>query len=201
MIAELGYYKRGTGMTQEIEIEFKNLLTSDEYHTLLTELPFPKKAVTQTNFYFETKDHTLQGLGSALRIRQKDNQYQLTLKQPHPNGLLETHDKLTKKEAEACMQGKMVVKEATAKQLNELGVDIGSLMCLGSLTTERRELQCQNVLLVLDFSTYNGMSDYELELEATSYESGHIFFNHVLNKFSIPRRHTPNKIERFFKSN
>ncbi|API91008.1 CYTH domain-containing protein [Virgibacillus pantothenticus] len=187
-------------MTQEIEIEFKNLLTPSEYNKLLTDIPFPIEAITQTNYYFETKERTLQDLGSALRIRQKNGRYQLTLKQPHKHGLLETHDMLTETEAEACIHGEMVEKKATAKQLKQLGIDIHSLQCLGSLTTERRELQIEDILLVLDYSMYNGKADYELELEATSQESGIDYFHKLLHKFGIPIRNTPNKIERFFTS-
>lgn len=187
-------------MTQEIEIEFKNLLTHGEYNKLLTHLPFPTKAITQTNYYFETKERTLQDLGSALRIREKNGHYQLTLKQPHKLGLLETHDPLTEAEAEACIHGEMIEKKATAKQLKQLGIDIYSLQCFGTLTTERRELQMEDILLVLDYSIYNGKTDYEFELEATSQESGIDYFHKLLHQFGIPIRNTPTKIERFFTS-
>ncbi|WP_212685903.1 CYTH domain-containing protein, partial [Salmonella enterica] len=82
-------------MAQEIEIEFKNLLTEEEYLKLLSNLPFPKYSQTQTNYYFETEDFSLKAHGSALRIREKNGNYTLTLKETHELGLLETHDALT----------------------------------------------------------------------------------------------------------
>lgn len=185
-------------MAQEIEIEFKNLLTQQEYHRLLSQIPFPAYSDTQTNYYFETKDLALQQLGCALRIREKNGTYRLTLKEPHAQGLLETHDFITKEEAEACFRGNMVEKPETSAQLHELGISLSSLSYFGSLKTERREVQKEDILLVLDYSTYNGTLDYELELEATSTKNGLAKFNELLTSYRIPKRDTPNKIKRFF---
>ena len=187
-------------MTQEIEIEYKNLLEKAEYEKLLDALSFPEQGKDQINYYFETADFRLKGKGAALRIREKNRTFQLTLKEPHPEGLLETHDTLTADEANAWLHNKPLPKEHTADQLNKLGVRIEDLTLYGKLTTNRRELAIRNVLLVLDFSTYNGQSDYELELEAQDRSTGERVFHELLKEFDIPVRKTPNKIERFFKS-
>ena len=187
-------------MAQEIEIEFKNLLTKEEYERLLYNLPFPEYSETQTNFYFETKNFSLKEQGCALRIREKNGTYRLTLKEPHHLGILETHDELTKAEAESWMEGNNKEKEHTAKQLRSRRVSPKDLIYYGRLTTERREVNYQDVLLVLDFSTYNGLEDYELELEASSETAGQIAFNSLLKKYHIVKRETPNKIQRFFSS-
>lgn len=187
-------------MTQEIEIEYKNLLTKEEFDRLLTGLPFPKGAITQTNHYFETKDFSLKQHGAALRIREKQGKYQLTLKEPHPQGLLETHDTLTKQEALDWMEGRRKGKDHTTKQLTNMGISLAELIYYGSLTTERRELHHAGVLLVLDYSTYNGKSDYELEIEAPSKTAGVNAFNTLLETYQIKKKHTPNKIKRFFRS-
>lgn len=187
-------------MAQEIEIEYKNLLTEDEYKRLLRELNFPEKAVLQENYYFETTDFQLKQKQSALRIRKKNGNYVLTLKEPHPEGLLETHDMLTIEEADSWFNGKPVVKEHTGKQLEKLGISMDELHLFGSLHTERREITYQNVLLVLDYSQYHHTSDYELELEAKSQSEGIAVFKTLLSAYQIPSRDTPNKIERFFQS-
>src|SRR5699024_2136508 len=140
-------------MNQEIEIEYKNLLTKEEFYYLLTHFPFTKKAQKQTNYYFETKDFSLKGKKSALRIRKKNNTYQLTLKEPHPEGLLETHDRLTEQEALSWINGDIIEKQNTTKQLKNLQISPKSLEYYGNLTTERREINYQDVLLVLDYST------------------------------------------------
>ena len=84
-------------MTQEIEIEFKNIVTEDEFSTLCQS--FSINAFTkQVNHYFETPSFSLKEAGSALRIRHKGETYTLTLKQPAEVGLLETHQVVTEDE-------------------------------------------------------------------------------------------------------
>lgn len=187
-------------MTQEIEIEYKNLLTEKEFHKLLRYLPFPESGEIQTNFYFETADFSLRENKCALRIRKKNGVYRLTLKEPHPNGLLETHDSLTKEEAQKWISGQIVPKPHTTEQLKKKGISPEDLKCYGNLTTDRREANYKNVLIVLDYSTYNNKNDYEFELEADSEELGKAMFDSILRELDIKKRETPNKIQRFFNS-
>ncbi|AXI08796.1 CYTH domain-containing protein [Oceanobacillus sp. 143] len=187
-------------MAQEIEIEYKNLLTKDEFQRLLDNLPFPEYSEVQTNYYFETKDFQLKENGSALRIREKNGSYRLTLKEPHTLGLLETHDVLTKQEATDWVNGKIIPKEHIAKQLLEKGIAFESLSYYGSLITERREAQYKGVLIVLDISKYNGKTDYEFELEAQNKDVGLETFLNILSEYNIRKKQTPNKIQRFFES-
>jgi uncharacterized protein YjbK len=185
-------------MAQEVEIEFKNILTKAEYDTLLEAYPFPAEAFSQTNYYLETPDLRLKETGSALRIRKKGHAYMLTLKEPYGDGLLETHDSLTKEEASSWLNGQPIAKEHTTKQLENKGIQVSDLKYFGSLTTERRELKEGNYILVLDYSTYNNQEDYEFELEASKFDEGEKIFHDILEKHQIPNRPTPNKIERFF---
>ncbi|MFS0752167.1 CYTH domain-containing protein [Oceanobacillus sp. 1P07AA] len=185
-------------MSQEIEIEYKNLLTKDEYIQLQKDLSFPTSSVEQTNYYFETKNFDLKKHGSALRIRKKQNQYYLTLKQPHEEGLLETHDALTEKEFQKWIQGEIISKPHTTKQLNEMNISPSNLNYAGYLTTNRMEIEFNGTQLVLDHSNYLDTEDFELELEASTKEHGEKVFHILLNKYNIPIRQTPSKIERFF---
>ncbi|MEN2767628.1 CYTH domain-containing protein [Ornithinibacillus xuwenensis] len=185
-------------MAQEIEIEFKNLLTKAEYVLLLDRLPFPKEGQNQTNYYFETTDNKLQIKNSALRIREKNEAFKLTLKEPHPEGLLETHDSLTKREAMEWMNGNPIPKEATTKQLNQLGVCVADLIYKGKLMTSRHEYDQDGLIYVLDHSIYLDHEDYELEIEATNRQAGLQALDTVLNDWGIERKETPNKIARFF---
>ncbi len=82
-------------MTQEIEIEFKNLLTKSEFLKLSEALCMKEHDFKQqVNHYFDTKDFSLKQKKSALRIREKDGAFVLTLKEPAAVGLLETHQEL-----------------------------------------------------------------------------------------------------------
>ncbi|MFC4559334.1 CYTH domain-containing protein [Virgibacillus kekensis] len=185
-------------MAQEIEIEYKNLLTMNEFNRLLISLPFPEQGKTQINHYFETADFSLKKHDYALRIREKNNKYTLTLKEPHTTGLLETHDALTKNEVEQWLNGDFVETENVTDRLKDKGISLEKLKLYGSLKTDRRELEYEGVLLVLDYSTYCGAEDYELELEASSEDIGMRKIKDILEQFGIPERPTPNKIQRFF---
>jgi uncharacterized protein YjbK len=187
-------------MSQEVEIEYKNLLTKEEYDQLLKKLPFPSAAKKQVNYYFETKDFALAKQHCALRIREKNDNYTLTLKEPHEEGLLETHDQMSKQEAESWIQGTLIPKPNIARQLEHKGISIKDLTFFGELVTERRETEYENVLIVLDYSTYNHTEDYEFELEAPAVSIGKKKFHSILKQFNIPERNTPNKIQRFFSS-
>ncbi|WP_053220350.1 CYTH domain-containing protein [Virgibacillus senegalensis] len=188
-------------MAQEIEIEFKNLLTKSEYLRLAEFLQVDESnAVSQTNHYFETPHFDLKQHGAALRIREKNGHWQLTMKEPHPEGLLETHDTLTEQEAESWISGNIIPKPKVAAQLNHLGVDFAALTYGGKLTTRRIETEYEETLVVLDHSTYNGYSDYELEIEAQDRQHGQHVFDQLLDRLEIRKKPTPNKIKRFYDS-
>ncbi|WP_028782073.1 CYTH domain-containing protein [Thalassobacillus devorans] len=188
-------------MNQEIEIEFKNMLTKAEYNRLKTGLPFEKAEIKeQINHYFETDNFDLKSKGAALRIREKNGSYTLTLKQPHPEGLLETHATLTMAEFESWIAGNPVEKENVNHQLKEMEIDYLALKYWGELKTNRQEIDYQDTLLVLDHSLYHNIEDYELELEATNRAHGEKVFYQLLNDHEIPERDTDNKIKRFFQA-
>lgn len=186
-------------MTQEIEIEFKNLLTEKEYQQVYQFLPFKSvELIEQTNYYFETEEMELKAKGAALRIRHKNGACTLTLKQPHAEGLLETHDPMTDEEADLWIQGKMVEKPHVCKQLKEIGIPTASLQYLGSLTTRRKEIDYKGATIVLDHSLFYDQEDYELEVEASSRKAGKQVIKEILNACNIPERETDNKIKRFY---
>lgn len=186
-------------MAQEIEIEFKNLLTEAEYRRLEDFFNIKDtKANPHTNHYFETENFDLKNKHAALRIREKDNYFQLTLKEPHQDGLLETHDTISAEEAAAWINNDIIPKPQVAVQLNQLGIDFTALRYGGTLTTERKEVNYKDTTVVLDYSTYNGKEDYELELEAYDKDEGEKVFNQLLEELEISRKQTPNKIQRFY---
>lgn len=187
-------------MAQEIEIEYKNLLTEEEFNQLLAAFPFPKQGTWQTNYYFETRDFSLKEQGAALRIREKAGKYVLTVKEPHPDGLLESHDPLSKDEAASWISGNPIEKKQVGKQLDMLGIGLNDLVYYGKLETKRYETTYQGTLLVLDYSTYNGTADYELEIEARSKEDGINMLRSIIEYYGVTEKKTSNKIKRFFTS-
>ncbi|WP_243291363.1 CYTH domain-containing protein [Bacillus sp. FJAT-47783] len=187
-------------MTQEIEIEFKNLLTKEEFLKLTHYFHLNDSSfVTQHNHYFDTKDFSLKKLGAALRIREKKDRFTLTLKQPAQVGLLETHQLLSEKEVEQAIQHSIL--PATGEvihQLSKLHIKAEDLQFFGTLTTDRAEVLLEEGLIVLDHSRYLKKEDFEIEFEVQDEELGKKRFRSLLQSFHIPIRHTDNKIKRFY---
>ncbi|PAD24921.1 CYTH domain-containing protein [Niallia circulans] len=184
---------------QNIEIEFKNMLTKEEYELLLTHFQVGKEDLfEQENHYFDTSDFALKANHSALRIRKKKAEYELTLKQPHPDGLLETNKTLSKAESDDIFSTGKINDEQISSLLRNMNIDPASIIYFGSLRTIRAEKQIGNGLLVLDHSFYLKKEDYELEYEVSNREEGKIYFQELLATLKIPVRKTKNKVRRFY---
>lgn len=185
-------------MKQEIEIEFKNLLTKDEFNKLVTSFKLEQSFISQTNHYFDTPDFTLKDASSALRIREKNNSFTMTLKQPNEVGLLETHEDLSEELTKTIMEDTKQIPANIVKQLQTLQLDISNLEYFGSLTTNRAEIPYKDGLLVLDHSTYLGAEDFEVEYEVSDEKIGHQNFLTLLKEYQIVLKKTENKIRRFY---
>jgi uncharacterized protein YjbK len=186
-------------MKQEIEIEFKNLLTEEEFRLLLIEYSLSESQFTlQQNHYFDTASFSLKETGAALRIRYKKGVYTLTLKQPLEEGILETHQSLSNEEANNMLTGGSLVQGDVYSIVQSLQVDPTSIIYLGTLETNRAEVLYRDGTLVFDHSHYLNKDDFELEYEATHFKQGQEDFATLLKKYGIPTRKTENKIRRFF---
>lgn len=186
-------------MSQNIEIEFKNLLTKSEFTILKTyfkldHIDFKK----QENHYFDTPSFSLKDLSSALRIREKNGQYEMTLKQPAENGLLETNQLLTREEAAKMIGSGKLVEGEIKEALIKMNIHTDGLEYFGSLTTERAEKHFKEGLIVLDYSYYLNTHDYEIEYEVADFDTGKQIFEDLLQELNIPIRETANKIKRFY---
>jgi uncharacterized protein YjbK len=187
-------------LSQNIEIEFKNLLTKSEYNMLLREFQInEEKIIVQENHYFDTKDFALKKKETALRIRQKKNQFEMTLKQPAPVGILETNQILTEEDALNAIQSGILPSGRIEDLLTAIKIPISQLIYFGLLKTYRAELNYMNGMLVLDHSLYLNQEDFELEFEVMNYQQGQKDFKEFLEQYEIPERRTDNKIRRFYK--
>jgi uncharacterized protein YjbK len=186
-------------MPETIEIEFKNLLTNTEYENLLKTFNVEEKdIVSQINHYFDTHEFALKNLGSALRIREKNNSFEMTLKQPAAIGLLETTQTLSAYEFQTAIQHHKFPKGIVQERLEQLKITVTNIEYFGSLTTRRVEFPYKEGLLVFDHSFYLNTEDYEIEYEAEDFQRGQIVFQELLKQHAIPIRKTQNKIARFY---
>jgi uncharacterized protein YjbK len=187
-------------LAQEIEIEFKNLLTKEEYMQLIQQFSIKDTAFrVQENHYFDTPGFHLKKKQSALRVRQKGGSFTLTLKTPITDGLLETNQRLSSGQAEELLKHGIFPDGEVKDFLLNLGASVSSLHHFGSLTTKRAELEYRGGLLVFDESSYFDKVDYELEYEVKDFKEGEKIFFDFLKEQEIPVRETENKIKRFYR--
>ncbi|MGX7420169.1 CYTH domain-containing protein [Carnobacterium gallinarum] len=189
-------------MSEQLEIEFKNMLTKAEYIQLLDYFQAHESSFfTQTNSYFDTPTWTLKKLGAGLRIRLLPHSAELTLKTPFQDGLLETTDSLSLHEGQQLIANKTIkLNGAVAEKLVELGVTPQELNLLGTLTTKRFEKETKDGLFVLDESQYEGITDYELEFEVKNHASGKLVFDNFLTTQQLSIRPAKNKIARMIEA-
>ena len=186
-------------MSQEIEIEFKNLLTKEQYEQLLVAFNIDASQIhRQVNHYFDTPEQHLKNLASGLRIRQFDDAIECTLKEKSSaHQHLETTDPFTQQQAEQMLAGNGITAPAVIKRLQFLQVPMTNLHVFGTLTTDRVELSYKGGTLVFDHSFYLHCDDYEVEYETNDETFGKNIFEQFLKQYEISPQHTPKKIARF----
>ncbi|SOB91718.1 uncharacterized protein YjbK [Ureibacillus xyleni] len=189
-------------MSQELEIEFKNMLTKEQYEFLLKEFQVKDEdIISQTNHYFDTPSFTLKELSSGLRIRETKNKIVCTLKEKKSTNIhLETTDEITRKQADLMLAGKEFSAPKVRAKLIELTIPIDELNVFGSLTTDRVEIPYKGGILVFDHSFYLQCDDYEVEYEASNEKEGKEIFMEFLQSRQIKRHVTDKKIARFMKA-
>jgi uncharacterized protein YjbK len=188
-------------MPEELEIEFKNMLTQEEFRRLKEHFSFePDTFLLQKNHYFDTPSDSLKENQCALRIREKNNSFELTLKQPAENGLLETNQPVTEQETIRMLEEGIIPTGEVSDALRKLGITANRLLHFGTLSTSRAETGFKEGLIVLDYSTYLNTEDYEVEYEVKDRKTGEAIFFEFLETMNIPIRPADNKIKRFLRA-
>lgn len=189
-------------MTQQLEIEFKNLLTKQQYEHLLQEFGIQENAIhRQTNHYIDTPSQAIKKRQSGLRIRQIDNYYECTLKEKSAEHThIETTDVLTAEQAQQMLEGQGFYAQEVAKKLALYHIPLDKLAVFGSLTTDRVEIPYKDGLLVFDHSFYLQCDDYEVEYESKDATKGNMIFDEFLQQYRIEKKVTDKKIARFMKA-
>ncbi|MER1999029.1 MAG: CYTH domain-containing protein [Lysinibacillus sp.] len=189
-------------MSQQIEIEFKNMLTKEEYEQLLMHFDIDYNTIAlQENHYFDTRDFALKKRLSGLRIRIAGTKIECTIKERSgDHAHLETTDNLTIEQAQSMLSGGPFVASEVLKRLQALEISPANLSVFGSLSTKRVELEFKGGLLVLDHSFYLNQDDYEVEYETTNERVGQQIFLQFLAEHGIAIRPADKKIARFSKA-
>lgn len=169
------------------EIEFKSMLTKEEYTRILDALPFT--TYRQKNEYLDTADHQFSQQKQGCRIRTKDGNFELTIKTPI------THDETEEKNWR--------VTEEQYHQFQQTG-DLSyidplfsqPLVIIGIVETIRSEAAYKSGVLMIDHSIYKFHEDYEVEFEVTDSKQGKQEFENFLQEFELPYRPADKKLVR-----
>ena len=135
-----------------LEYEKKIMLTEDEYLSILMLMCKYAPMQTQTNYYFDNDNLSMNEKGITCRIRAKDGKYKVTVKNhnaEHPDCSIEVD---------------LVEKAEFDPQI----FNVFGLHHQGELVTDRvvmhKDSMCE---MVLDRNVYLGHTDFELEVESS----------------------------------
>lgn len=179
-----------------LEIEYKTLLTKDEYNRLEMQMQ-SVKPVTQTNYYIDSPDFIMKANRISLRIRTLPNRAELTLKIPREVGNDEYNFPLELEEARSLTKDFHLPDGLIKDLIKQRQIPLEELSVIGHLTTIRRECETPIGLLALDYNQYAHIKDYELELEVPEAEQGKKDFDDFLAKNNIDFKYAKSKVARF----
>lgn len=173
-------------MGSNIEIEAKVLINKDEYNKVIEHLHLDAyRRIKQTNYYIDTDNRDIKNNGFALRVREKNQEFELTLKTPLSEGLLEKNESISWRVFEDLRDNKVFPDGGIKKFLAILEIDTNKLKIITSLTTERIEIEYKNNLLAVDKNTYGNNVDYEVEVESTSMSGAEETLKSILEECEI----------------
>lgn len=182
---------------REIEIEFKNLLTKEEYEKLLNHfIPKQDEQITNKNFYYDDANESFKKVNSALRIRYTNKKTEMTLKIKGTTQNIEINVPLDENFPKEPTVLPTLPNEIMT-ELEILNLKIKTPMLIQKIETLRYEIKTDNGLVVLDRTTFlNDIVDYELEYETADYEKGLHSFEKLLTTHNIKKRPAKPKIAR-----
>lgn len=152
-------------MEQNLEVEYKMLLSKEQFYALKAHYPEPA-FVAQTNTYFDTASHSLKNKGMALRIREQSGAYKITLKIPQEDGILEYEQVVSDASVTS-----LYASSGLMQQLMALGIE-EELLVTHQMRTERAMVHLAQAELCFDINTYANCLDYEVEYEQTQPHDG-----------------------------
>lgn len=156
-------------MIYNFEYELKIMLSQPEFENLLSFTGCD--SFKQVNYYFDTPNFEMYYNRVVIRIREKDNKYELTVKTKMPgdsaSGVIpmnESNMVIDRETAKMLLDGKENLSEYLP--FNEV-YDGKILFYVGKITTIRKKIRINDDLPMaeLDKSLYDDTADYELEWE------------------------------------
>lgn len=177
------------------EVQFKTLLTLEEYNRLIEKFK-GSRSDNQTNHYFDTSRFSLKALGASLRVRERDN-FEITLKRKKGYNLQE----ITLPISEEIF---LEVKNTGVLPDNEIKTELTpligeqKLINFFSLSTERIYLHYKSGIIFIDKSEYLNSVDYELSYLGKKSNETKKEFIQLISELGIQYKKSEKKIKRAF---
>lgn len=142
-------------MEQNLEIEFKSKLTQESHLLIRDYFPF-ESPIFQNNTYYDTPNSDLYREGTMCRVRKIGEELLLTVKEPHPDGVMEYEIYIT---------GDIKSDPNSQKVLDVFNVNAQDLEEIAFSNTVRYEYKDVYGTWCLDVTKFEFHKDYEIEYE------------------------------------
>lgn len=152
-------------MSTNVEIETKAIIAEKDYLFLINK--YKRKSYVQLNYYIDSSDKPINS-NYGIRIRYKDKQYELTLKENFKVGKLETNQIINRDVFDAFVKKNSFPLGEVKNRLTKLNVEVDKLRIIGQLKTTRTDIKYKASLISIDKNEYNLQTDYEVEAESVT---------------------------------
>lgn len=154
-------------MGKSLEYEARVMLSITQYNKLLL-LMSKINPITLINEYFDDDNCSIIKSRKMLRIRNLNfSGYELTLKIKGENGDTEYNQPISPEERDLFIKNG-IFPDGEVKNLVKDIIPLETISLITSLKTMRYEKNIEDYLFVLDKNEYNGIVDYNLEIESDS---------------------------------
>jgi uncharacterized protein YjbK len=180
------------------EIEFKKIVPRHVFKALMARFGVtPADAVEQTNYYFDTPDLALSRRGMAMRVREKNGSYGVTLKVGNRGFANEYVLAPLTAAAFRRLKAGGVKRPEWRSLLCKAGVDPDAVRYRRRLSTRRIVVKWEGGEICLDDNRYGRKRDYELEYEVVDARRGKRLFLKLMDDFQLePDPHPVSKSRR-----
>ena len=165
-------------MKQHLEIEFKTMLSKEEFTKLYQSMGF-NEGFLQINSYFDTINNYFKKKRMMLRIRSINDSFIFTMKTPRDLGVLEDEFKLDS----------FNINNSKIKKLLEIyDIQSADLMLVAQSKTIRHELKDDYGTWCLDLNEFASSKDFELEYElhdGVNYKEAQQHYMNKINELGI----------------
>lgn len=182
-------------MQKTTDVEFKSLITKEEYDRLIKQFEGSKSDL-QTNHYFDTTRFSLKALDASVRVREREK-YELTYKRKKGYNIDIRTVEINEEQFQAIKTTGAIDIPEISEELYKLIKD-QKLVNFLSLSTLRTFLPYSNGVLNIDKSEYLGTIDYEIEYSSKSYHQGKEEFIQLISDLQIQYKKSDKKIKRAY---